>query len=515
MYAISPTNSNHEYQFKLTPEVFRMRADAPEFRPSGRTVIVPDDQNYYKVDEEKRDLLGLGDDSYGPSPNSCQQEESYYYLPDGLDLEPPGLSTPETFKKKLLYVKMAEPIGKPVKTTFSVDRAKYSKRFGQKTTSSNHMRIAMSTPSRRRQIRQYQKSLYNQPQSWSARVTRGSQVPGKGFPRLRTTPRVRVNSKVTTRLKTIWPRKHQQDYREDKYAFKTRNYPNRRATRPGIRPNGSPLIGRGRSLNGRWVGQRNYKRNERQCMSSRERGSGQTRTKPPRSTAAFVKVPSRKAGKKINTPQRGRQSTTLKTKDVKKASAAKRTEKSRMRATTPPAQVMPTSSVASDEKKPSNQNHIVLENRQEEWLKDGRDVSKPKTVNEKACQPNELAIQTTNLQDPEPVVISGKPKSSIIRIARWVSHLLTQCVFSSVFGVAICILLTMEELFYEQQTGFNMDSIVRFISFMLFACYSALKNQRRMETLINIYAFLLLYYEGGQYVELPLLISVLWYSNFF
>lgn len=186
-----------------------------------------------------------------------------------------------------------------------------------------------------------------------------------------------------------------------------------------------------------------------------------------------------------------------------------------MRATTPPAQVMPTSSVASDEKKPSNQNHIVLENRQEEWLKDGRDVSKPKTVNEKACQPNELAIQTTNLQDPEPVVISGKPKSSIIRIARWVSHLLTQCVFSSVFGVAICILLTMEELFYEQQTGFNMDSIVRFISFMLFACYSALKNQRRMETLINIYAFLLLYYEGGQYVELPLLISVLWYSNFF
>jgi len=255
-------------------------------------------------------------------------------------------------------------------------------------------------------------------------------------------------------------------------------------------------------------------------MSSRERGSGflshsSTRTKPPRSTAAFIKVSSRKPGKKINTSQRGRQSTPLKTKLVKKASSAKRTEKSRMRATTPPAQVMPTSSVASDEKKPSNQNHIVLENRQEEWLKDGRDVSKPKTVNEKACQPNELAIQTTNLQDPEPVVISGKPKSSIIRIARWVSHLLTQCVFSSVFGVAICILLTMEELFYEQQTGFNMDSIVRFISFMLFACYSALKNQRRMETLINIYAFLLLYYEGGQYVELPLLISVLWYSNFF
>jgi len=255
-------------------------------------------------------------------------------------------------------------------------------------------------------------------------------------------------------------------------------------------------------------------------MTSRERGSGllsqtSTRTKPPRSTAAFSKVPSRKPGKKINTSQRGRQTTPLKTKHVKKASAAKRTERSRMRATTPPAQVMPTSSIASDEKKPSSQKHIVLENRQEEWLNDERDLSTSESVNEAACKPNELAIQTTNLQDPEPVVIPGKPKPSLMRIARWASHLLTKCVFSSVFGVAICILLTMEELFYEQQTGFNMDSIVRFISFMLFACYSALKNQRRMETLINIYAFLLLYYEGGQYVELPLLISVLWYSNFF
>merc|ERR1719357_1808080 len=123
MYAISPTKSNHDHPFKLTPAVFRMRADAPEFHPSGRSVFVPDDQNYYKVDEEKRDLLGVGDDSYGPSPDSCQQEESYYYLPDGLDLEPPDISTSETFDKKLLYVNMIEPIGKPVKTTFSVDRA--------------------------------------------------------------------------------------------------------------------------------------------------------------------------------------------------------------------------------------------------------------------------------------------------------------------------------------------------------------------------------------------------------
>jgi len=513
MYTISPTKSNHEYPF---PEVFRMRADAPEFHPSGRAVFVPDDPNYYEVDEGKRDLSGLGDDSYGPLPNSCQQEESYYYLPDGLDLEPPSLSRPETFQEKMHYVNIKKPNEEPIKTNLSVDSAEYSNRLGQKTTSSNHMRIAMSTPPGKRK---YQKSLYSQPQSWSARVTRGSRVPAKDFPRLRTTSRVRLDSKVTTRLKTIWPSKHQQHYREDKLVFKTRNYQNQSATRPVIRPGGSSLIGRGRSLKGRWVGQRNYKQHERKCMSSRERGSGlhsqsSMRTKPPRSTAAFSKVSSKKPGKKINTSQRGSQSTPLKAKHVKKASAPKRTEKRRMRATTPPAQVMPTSSIAPDEKKPSNQNHIVLENRQKEWLDDDRNVSKPVTVNEEACKPNEPAIETTNLQDPEPVV-PAKQKSSIMRIALLAAHLLTRCVFSSVFGVAICIVLTMDELFHEQQTGFSMDSVVRFISFMLFACYSALSNQRRMETLINIYAFLLLYYEGGQYVEVPLLISVLWYSNFF
>jgi len=507
MYTISPSKPDYEYPFRLIPPVFRMRAEAPEFRPRGRAFFVPNNPNYHKVEEEKQDDLGPGDDSYRPSHNCCQQEESYYYLPDGLDLEPPALSRPKTFKEKLLY---ANPIGEPVKTNFSMNGAKYSNRFRQNTASSNHIRIATS---KARGKHQYQKSLYSQPETWSSRVTRGSPAPAKGLSRLRTTSRVRINSKVTTRLKTIWPRKNHQQHREDKHVFKARKYQNRRDAQPAI-----PLIGRGRSLKGQWCGQRNYKRHERKCMSSRERGSGvysqsSIRTKPLTSTAEWSKVSSRKTGKKINTSQTGRRSTSFKPKLVKKASAAKRTQKSRTRATTPPAQVMSTSSVAPDAKKPSNQNLIVLENRQKEWLNDDLDVSKPETVNEKTCKPNEPAIETTNLQDPEPLVIHSKPKSSLTGIVRLAADLLGRFVFSSVFGVAICIILTMEELFYEQQTGFDMDSFVRFISFLLFACYNAMSNQCRMETLINIYAFLLLYHEEGQYYEVPLLTNVLWYYN--
>jgi len=105
-----------------------MRADAPEFRPSGSVAMTnlvsatggelyppgnPGALRYHPPSvsrppmeweaveqsfEGNRLSVPLAEEAYQLSPSPFQQEESYYYLPDGLDLSPPALSSGEAYR---------------------------------------------------------------------------------------------------------------------------------------------------------------------------------------------------------------------------------------------------------------------------------------------------------------------------------------------------------------------------------------------------------------------------------
>merc|ERR1719285_1562966 len=95
-----------------------MRADAPEFHPTGQTVFACEQREVGNEEKRLFPSLQLGEEAYRLSPSSCQ-EESYYYLPDGLDLGPPGLNLTKPYREH--QVSVPEHVGAPPVTPPSED----------------------------------------------------------------------------------------------------------------------------------------------------------------------------------------------------------------------------------------------------------------------------------------------------------------------------------------------------------------------------------------------------------
>merc|ERR1719285_1071203 len=160
-----------------------MRADAPEFHPTGQTVFACEQREVGNEEKRLFPSLQLGEEAYRLSPSSCQ-EESYYYLPDGLDLGPPGLNLTKPYREN--GVSVPEHVGAPPETPPSGDNE-----FAEYPDFPNHSRAGVTGQrtfptsggnSQKKRLLDRPpgidttsaKPLRDKSNYWSARVNRGS-----------------------------------------------------------------------------------------------------------------------------------------------------------------------------------------------------------------------------------------------------------------------------------------------------------------------------------------------------
>lgn len=497
-------------------KVFTMRADAPEFHPTGQTVFACENREVGGEDKRGFQSIGLREEVYGLSPSSCQ-EESYYYLPDGLDLGPPGLNMTKPYRDNQASV--PEHVGAPPETPPSEENefVKYpefpahpstevagSRQFPKCSPKLQKKRLVDRPPgidtTSAKPIRD--KSLY-----WSARVNRGSRPSG---PRLSIAPKQSVGRPPREKqLKAMKTRRHKRadlcvtrGIERGGRKEKT-NYP---YTKPLSRDTGSRrqeatkekrCLSKGLPLRsvrhkpekkGLGLLERGLLANKNEKPKLQKRGSGSSVTKAKVAKNRKTKVCS------------------MKKRRSGAGNAKKNKPKHRMRASTPPAQAM--AMPQTPWRKTENSNEVYMNSQTvQQATNRGADNSQLANAKPKPEKKKVVQLVVKGLKDDMKInQTCATPQLEIESI---------DCLPINELSIQLEMILTWFVLTLERcclvLSRFWTDSLISCMSFAFTIWYRAFLNWKQSWTFIYIYAFPFLCREIAYYVQHPVSGNALWY----